>query len=100
MIDLFGGAAFAMLYARFVRSKNYKSGILFAVLFVWLIIDGLIFEPMGPASILMLESGFKAITINLLAHVVYGAVLGFMFQRDVIKSKSVIYDQKETKIVG
>lgn len=100
MIDLFGGAAFAMLYARFVRSKNYKSGILFAVLFVWLIIDGLIFEPMGPAGVLMLESGFKAVTINLLAHVVYGAVLGFMFQRDVIKSKSVIYDQKETKIIG
>ena len=37
-----------------------------AVLFVWLIIDGLIFEPMGPTGILMLELGFKAVTINLL----------------------------------
>jgi hypothetical protein len=79
VIDLFGGVAFSLLYARFIYPKNYSSGILFAVLFVWLIVDGLIFEPLGPAGILMLGAGLKAVTINLFAHVVYGFVLGFMY---------------------
>jgi hypothetical protein len=78
-IFLFGGVTFSFLYERFVRPKNYGSGILYTVLFVWLIVDGLIFEPMGPAGILMLDAGLKAATINLFAHVVYGFVLGCMF---------------------
>ncbi|WP_274649356.1 hypothetical protein [Paenibacillus humicola] len=86
VIDLIGGIAFSALYARFVRPKGYKSGMIFAVLFVWLIIDGFLFEPMGPAGILMLDSGFKAVAVNLFAHAVYGAVLGIMFRRDSLKA--------------
>jgi hypothetical protein len=89
MIDLFGGVAFSLLFARFFQSKSYKTGILFSVGIVWLIIDGFIFEPMGPAGILMLDSGLKAVTINLLAHVVYGFALGFLFQKDSSKSRAV-----------
>lgn len=84
----------------FFRSKNYKSGIIFAVLFVWLIIDGLIFEPMGSAGILMLDSGLKAVTINWLAHVVYGSVLGFTFHRDGIKSRATSFESGEPRIFG
>ncbi|UUZ84106.1 hypothetical protein LJK88_10315 [Paenibacillus sp. P26] len=79
LIFLLGGVLFSLLYERFVRPKNYRSGILYAILFVWLIADGLIFEPMGPAGFLMLGAGFKAVAVNLLAHGVYGWVLGFTF---------------------
>jgi hypothetical protein len=81
VIDLFGGVCFALLYSWFVRPKTYWSGILYAVFFVWLIADGLVFEPMGPAGILMLGAGGKAVAVNLLAHVVYGATLGTLFAR-------------------
>ncbi|MGF9966433.1 hypothetical protein [Bacillus rhizoplanae] len=78
-VFLFGGIVFSFLYARFIRPKNYVSGILYAVLFVWLIVDGLIFEPMGSAGILMLNNGLKAVVTNMFAHIVYGLVLGLMF---------------------
>lgn len=81
LIDFFGGVSFALLYGLFFRSKSSWSGILYAVLFVWFIVDGFIFEPMGPAGILMLGAGIKAVTINLSAHVVYGLVLGLMFSK-------------------
>jgi hypothetical protein len=81
VIDLFGGICFALLYGLFVRPKTYWSGMLYAVFFVWLIADGLVFEPMGPAGILMLGAGTKAVVVNLLAHAVYGAVLGYLFAR-------------------
>ncbi|MEW9702179.1 hypothetical protein [Paenibacillus sp. SI8] len=78
-VFLFGGVMFSFFYERFIRTKNYVSGILYTVLFVWLIVDGLIFEPIGPAGILMLGAGIKAAVINLIAHVVYGSVLGLTF---------------------
>lgn len=81
LIDFFGGIVFSFLYSRFVRPKLYWSGILYAVLFVWLIADGLIFEPMGPAGFFMLGAGFKAVAINFFAHAVYGVVLGFLFSK-------------------
>lgn len=78
IIFLFGGVFFTCLYARFVRKKSYSSGILYAVVFVWLVVDGFIFEPMGSAGILMLNYGMKVLFFNLLAHAVFGFVLGFM----------------------
>jgi hypothetical protein len=80
-IDLFGGICFALLYSYLVRPLTVWSGVLYAVFFVWLIADGLVFEPMGPAGMLMLGAGGKAVAVNLLAHVVYGAMLGALFAR-------------------
>ncbi|WP_314592119.1 hypothetical protein [Paenibacillus terrigena] len=94
-IDFFGGITFSFLYGRFVRPKFYWSGILYAVFFVWLIADGLIFEPMGPAGLFMLDAGLKAVTINLIAHVVYGFVLGFMFS--IAGNKTSIRNLTESK---
>lgn len=75
----FGGISFSCLYGCFVRPKTYLSGILYADFFVLLIADGLVIEPMGPAGMLMLGAGAKAVAVNLFAHVVYGSVLGFLF---------------------
>jgi hypothetical protein len=89
LIYLFGGVAFSFLYERFVRTKNTFTGIIYAVLFVWLLVDGFLFEPMGPDGILMFGAGFKAVLVNMLAHVVYGSVIGFLFSEVRHKIRSL-----------
>jgi hypothetical protein len=94
IIFVFGGILFAYLYQRFVPKKNVLTGILFAVFFAMTIVAGLIVMPLTGMTHPLVKAGFIpdpgffglgfgpiAGTFNLLGHIIYGAVLGYMFRK-------------------
>jgi hypothetical protein len=91
LIFLFGGIAFAYLYQRFVTKKTVLTGILFAVLFAMTVVAGLVVMPITGLTHPLVKAGvipnpgffglgfgMIAGTFNFLAHVIYGALLGFL----------------------
>jgi hypothetical protein len=91
LIFLFGGVVLAYLYLRFIPKKNVVTGILYAVVFVMMIVAGLIVMPItGAVHPLVKEGmipnpgffglGFGPVAgiFTFLGHVVYGWVLGEM----------------------
>jgi hypothetical protein len=80
---LFGGIAWAIVYARFaepyLRGSAWRKGITFA-LFPWAL-SLIIFLPLAGAGIfgLGLEAGPLPILGNLILHLIYGATLGVVY---------------------
>jgi hypothetical protein len=96
LIFLFGGIAFAYLFQRFVRNKTVVTGILFGVFFAMVVVAGLIVMPLTGMTHPLVKAGvipnpgffglgFGPIAgiFSLLAHVIYGAVLGFLSKSKV-----------------
>jgi hypothetical protein len=94
LIFLFGGILLAYLYQRFVPKKNVLTGILYGVFFAMTIVAGLIVMPITGVTHPLVQAGvipdpgffglgFGPIAgiFNLLGHVIYGAVLGYMSRK-------------------
>lgn len=89
VIYFFGGIVFAYLYQRFVSNKTIWTGILYAVLFVMVVVAGLIVLPLTGLTHPLVKAGVipnpswfglgfgpVAGLFTFLGHAVYGAVLG------------------------
>lgn len=85
-VFLAGGVIFSYLYARFIPKRSIWTGLLYGIFFLWLIVDGLLFEP----SFIGIDYGVMWVMINFFGHFVYGGSLGVFYGGEYRKSlKSV-----------